>query len=589
MAPPTPTSIAAGAPPPQSTAPPPPSSSFSKNDNPTNTSSSTPPAQHVRTRTLSNAATITTATTANTNKRASIIGSPLVEHKVHYTVLVRLPFARGDFVDPAQVEWDATKDQALWKIISRPMTGGSQRKEIDWQELAARFEVGQGFILQQAAWLYERHLRHVRAQMRKVGSVGGTGASGSGAGGVPMKRGGSGGAGAGRTTSALSMRSGARDSPVPVGGGARMGAGTPVVGGQLSRTPSTTTITQSRLMQQPQSPRHPVRSSFRSSFPPAPRRASPTLAPTAEASRNQSRTVSPTSMNMSQSDSESSSTDDDKDNPIRRSQVFRRPPRFMSRPAKPGLPRLDDVDIEYDDTTDYGDRAGDERSDGDEDEDEDEFLPFAVSTRRRTTTPSTRQQGPSSTVPRRAHTHHDQHHRSVTANAPARSTDPSSARAPRLPLSSIAAGKQPVRSATMDSSFTSASDAAPGSTDGDNGGNNGPSAAPKTPTTATQGAFAARRQKLRAGTVTAAPPYSPGSGALSPRHRAELARLSPRGGATREGSEGTPSMGSSFSDLDDASITQSALEEQLLSHMQHQGGLSKMSTISQALRSRYLP
>lgn len=39
----------------------------------------------------------------------------------------------------------------------------------------------------------------------------------------------------------------------------------------------------------------------------------------------------------------------------------------------------------------------------------------------------------------------------------------------------------------------------------------------------------------------------------------------------------------------DASITQSALEEQLLSHMQHQGGLSKMSTISQALRSRYLP
>jgi hypothetical protein len=43
--------------------------------------------------------------------------------------------------------------------------------------------------------------------------------------------------------------------------------------------------------------------------------------------------------------------------------------------------------------------------------------------------------------------------------------------------------------------------------------------------------------------------------ALSPRHRAELARLNPRrsasgAGGKREGSDGTPSMGSSFSDLD---------------------------------------
>ena len=64
-------------------------------------------------------------------------------------------------------------------------------------------------------------------------------------------------------------------------------------------------------------------------------------------------------------------------------------------------------------------------------------------------------------------------------------------------------------------------------------------------------------------------------------------------------------MGSSFSDLDgmsrtpdydgfilidspDASVTQSALEEALLSNMQHGGMASRMSTISQALRSRYL-
>lgn len=38
----------------------------------------------------------------------------------------------------------------------------------------------------------------------------------------------------------------------------------------------------------------------------------------------------------------------------------------------------------------------------------------------------------------------------------------------------------------------------------------------------------------------------------------------------------------------DASVTQSALEEALLSNMQHGGMASRMSTISQALRSRYL-
>lgn len=92
-------------------------------------------------------------------------------------------------------------------------------------------------------------------------------------------------------------------------------------------------------------------------------------------------------------------------------------------------------------------------------------------------------------------------------------------------------------------------------------------------------------------------PSKVGPGPISPRHRAELGRL-----ARKDGSEGTPSMGSSFSDLDgkselrpsdrcltnmtaqgDASISQSALEEALLSNI-HAG---RMSTFSQ-LRSRYL-
>ena len=47
-------------------------------------------------------------------------------------------------------------------------------------------------------------------------------------------------------------------------------------------------------------------------------------------------------------------------------------------------------------------------------------------------------------------------------------------------------------------------------------------------------------------------------------------------------------MGSSFSDLDNESVTQSALEEALADGMQQGGMASRMSTISQALRSKYL-
>lgn len=96
----------------------------------------------------------------------------------------------------------------------------------------------------------------------------------------------------------------------------------------------------------------------------------------------------------------------------------------------------------------------------------------------------------------------------------------------------------------------------------------------------------------------------PPSGPLSPRRTTELKGK----GYSREGSDGTPSMGSSFSDLDgkimvlslalpisldadnlfaDASVTQSALEEALASKMQ--GGNTIGSTISNVFRSRYLP
>ncbi|KAK8204834.1 hypothetical protein IWZ01DRAFT_512493 [Phyllosticta capitalensis] len=547
-------------------------------------SSPKPQAAHARTRTSSNAASL--------SKRGS--GTPLVEQKVHYTVLIRLPFARRDFVDPAQVDWDQTKDQALWKIISRPKEGA--RDDIDWQDLASRFGCSSGFLLQQAAWLYERHLNHVRAQMRKVGSGASGGGSGSGTGNapgsVPMKRGGSGGGNpAPRTASALSMRS--RDSPVPP---ARISTAVPSAGGQLSRTPSATTITQSRGPQTPASPRQPVRSSFRSSFPP-PRRASPTLETTAEASRPHSRTLSPTSPILSESESESSSSDDDKDNPIRRSQLFKRPPRFMARQNKPPLERLDDVDVEYDDPTDYGLRPDEE---DEEEEEDDGFLPFAHTSRRKqqqyqaSSSATTKEQQLAEA--NRTRSHHDRKMDPSTAKA---STE---ARRGGRPLSEIASGKQPMR---LDSSATSASTNDP-RTDDEAVKLSRPGTGTNTGNGSRSGSGSNQHLHRRS---TQPSPFSPpesrgglrhGTGALSPggHHRTELARLgSPRGlgsasgskrGGEGGGSEGAPSMGSSFSDLDDASVTQSALEEQLLSHMQHAGGLSKMSTISQALRSRYL-
>lgn len=95
--------------------------------------------------------------------------------------------------------------------------------------------------------------------------------------------------------------------------------------------------------------------------------------------------------------------------------------------------------------------------------------------------------------------------------------------------------------------------------------------------------------------LAAQTPHSSSSSAQSqpqsqtrPYHNT-LSTLSPKQRRiAKEGSDGTPSMGSSFSDLDDASVTQSALEEALANDMTNTGMASRMSTISQALRSRYL-
>ncbi|KAG0154016.1 hypothetical protein PDIDSM_1395 [Penicillium digitatum] len=57
------------------------------------------------------------------------------------------------------VEWNASKDQALWDILSRPSKG-----DINWKALAENFNVTLQFFLQQAAWLYDRQ----KLEMRKA-------------------------------------------------------------------------------------------------------------------------------------------------------------------------------------------------------------------------------------------------------------------------------------------------------------------------------------------------------------------------------------------------------------------------------------
>ncbi|EON67698.1 hypothetical protein W97_06841 [Coniosporium apollinis CBS 100218] len=500
----------------------------------------------------------------------------------HFTLLIRLPFPRGSFVDPPQTDWDAAKDRALWKTISK----SPRTSDLDWGELSQRFGVSQTFLLQQAAWLYERHLSHVRAQMRRVGGAGAGAGAGAGVGAVPAAlsptptptptpgmSSGSGGAGtvggvamkrtgsgASRAPSVLSQRPTA--SPVPRGESSV--PGTPRPGGKLasytaihgrklliwdtdaaplSRTPSTTTITQSRHFLPP-SPRQPLRTSFRSSFPP-PRRTSPTLETTAETENSSTRP--PASPSPPPASSGSSSSDSEADNDaanagLRRSQLFKRPPRFGARGVKPALSAVDD---ESQPGEDY------------DDEDSAEFLPFANPVARQQHQPAQQPvHDPSATLrhplPIR---HNSTRERPGTARA---TTEP-----PQRPLSAVgrARAKQPAAAAALvpithpSSSATSASST---------------SSAPPLPTAAGQSPYHDTALTQPQSNPASRPPT-----ALSPRHRAShLARgaLSPLSpgmrGTGRDGSEGTPSMGSSFSDLDAESVTQSALEEALLSGMQ---------------------
>ncbi|KIN07817.1 hypothetical protein OIDMADRAFT_174728 [Oidiodendron maius Zn] len=377
-----------------------------------------------------------------------------------YTVLVRLPFPRGDFVDPPPVEWDATKDKALWKILSKP----PKTSDINWNDLATKFNVSLPFLLQQAAWLYENQLLQVREQIMKVGvskplsASPVPGATAELSGGDMMKRTGSGGGrkqenarhiGAipdkanpvgPRPPSSLSIR---RDSPIPKelypGIAGRTAMHSPLSSVAIPQQQSPNTRTPSQMdMQQTQ------RASVQSSPPSSP-------------SSNSGSSASPS--------------------PAIPTRFSRRPPQFAPHRDKRNL-----------------------SDDDDEDDDEPAFMPLANN-------------DPSATL------------RDDPKSATRKSTR----------------GKGDI-SQTSDSSTSSMNPVITRETTGQRRSTPGP---------------------------------------LSPKRTAELS-------GRKESSDGTPSMGSSFSDLDDASVTQSALEEALASNMRAGGMASRMSSISQALRSRYL-
>ncbi|KAM4065553.1 hypothetical protein HRG_010707 [Hirsutella rhossiliensis] len=400
-----------------------------------------------------------------------------------YTVFVRIPIPRGDFVDPPPVHWDPTKDEALWKILS-----GAAQTDIDWNLVAQRFEVPVDFLLQQVAYLTERHASQVRAQVRKA-----TAAARGSAAPSPVP-----GSEHPRTASALSVR---RDSPMPrhdsgsAAPASMAGSGRP----GASRNASANTATQKdaggssgRL---PVSGRTTDTGGRRrlSSLPVA---SSTAKSPEATPGNDQGRGASP-------GPAESTSSDDDGSSPAQ-SRIIRRPPRFQQQEAAQSYHDVDNDD-----------------DDEDDEESEPAFQPYRAAPEHASA------QDLASTLKGDGRIAAERGHQGSGKDAA-------------------------LQSHTSDSSASSAANLPrPGKA----------------------------HEQVMGGPLS------------SPRRAAELAGRSPAGkrrAASREGSEGTPSMGSSFSDLDDASVTQSALEEALASHM-NRGAISSRFSISQAFRSRYTP
>ncbi|CUS13080.1 unnamed protein product [Tuber aestivum] len=356
-----------------------------------------------------------------------------------YIVYLRFPFARNGFVDPPQVG----------TLLC-----------------ASHLQVSRAFLLQQAAWLYERELSQIQAQMRRAGGAilntnlsfptppSPRPQSPAVMGGVPMARTGTAGTADLRVHSSLSVRSNPITTPTP--------RTTP-----LPPTPTTTT----RPVAQPMSRTGSARTATQvtaahrlSSHVPAEPARAPSLARRPSSSEvSEEEIESPTTGSSDEDDD-----DDDTDQPLRRLQGFLQKNRGMS-------------------------------SDEDEGDDEPAFLPFA---------PTEKPSGAGEA------------NMTETVVLPRR----------RLAGAMSGKGKEVNRSVTSPA------------------------------------LEAALKKKV---------PAAMGS----PR----------KFSVTDSAGPSSPSMGSSFSDLSDTSVTQSAMEDAYLSTMQAGGMGSRMSSLSQAVRTEIPP
>lgn len=412
-------------------------------------------------------------------------------HEPTYTVFIRLPFPRGDFVDPPPVNWESSKDEALWSIVSK-----LSKTEIDWNEIAAKFQVTVDFLLQQVAWLTERHASQVRAQMRKAAAAAKVSPAPSPQ--PPVLEGAfvtdpsryTDLAGQPRAFSSASVR---RDSPLP-----RNELNTP--GSSLRNTPRplpTRTSSTNTALFTTRNLNSIVKGPVKSGTDAQRQRLTSLPIATNMDDRDGQddqeadfRSLDPGESSPTASSSSSSSSP-------AQSRIIRRPPRFQGN-ERPSF-------------------ADDDDDDGGGDV-EPAFLPYRPQT-----------EGVASG-------HHDL---SATLRVNFRDS-----------------GKRPSRGSGRDRIHHS-----------------------QTSDSSTSSVPVSR------GTNDRRP-----SGPLSPRRTMELANRSPGGKskAYSRDSDGTPSMGSSFSDLDDASVTQSALEEALASRMQDGGTIGSLrGTFSTAFLSRY--
>ncbi|MCJ1359599.1 MAG: hypothetical protein MMC33_009601 [Icmadophila ericetorum] len=442
-----------------------------------------------------------------------------------YTLFVRVPIPRGDFVDPPAAHWNSSKDRSLWKILSSALRGS----EIDWHQLAEEFDVSLPFLLQQAAWLYESHFSQVREQLRKVsrpvsssGSPAPQSNPGStttvGQGGLSMRRGGSSGS---RAPSSLSLRA-ARDSPTYRSEGS--GPGTPVPQRIYagSRTSSSNTILQThKSISASQLGRRVSPKTSRRSLE-TDRHTHPLDLPDSRRTSYDAQPGSPLRAAPDDSSSDSSSSSDEVPATMARSRAFTRRPRYSTTRGKATLGLLS---------------SADEDDDDDDNDDDSPALLFSNQPR----SPTVAQVAP-----------------------------PRSPILPRDPTSIVRRGSAGGPQRKLSTPTPIPNTPPPLTRPRESFPNQDLPSSPISPSSGSPKPSRPARPPLTSSTSTHTNPAP----FLSPRQRTTLGGALAGAGGQKDGSSGSPSMGSSFSDLDDASVTQSALEEAYVREMGQGGGSS---------------